>query len=487
MTGRAAAAVLLLGVVVVASGSELTPQQQRGKTLYLKGESTAQRPVTALLGEDDVEIAASVVPCASCHARDGRGRAEGGLRPANVQWDVLMRPATTDDRTRAAYTRSLLKRALTMGIDSSSKPLEKAMPRYRMTIEDMDDLLAYLEKLGSDYDPGVTDDAIRIGAVLPAGAEERLAVQNTLEKYFARINSSGGIFGRRIDPRFTTSTGTPEQRAAALATFIDTDQPFAIAAAWLTGADLAMSEIAERAHVPTIAAFSADAPPQDRFVFRLLAGVREQSLSLIAAAKPAADAHITVIANGGTTASRIRTDLTEAGYTHVDMASTIPAGTEVALFISAPSTLRTVLDEAAAAPNPPQLLIPAAHSSGDLLTAPAALDGRILVALPSSPDDITEEGAAELQALGVPPAHATACRLALAAAKLTVEAIRRVGRDINRETLVSTLETYYGTPTLLTPPITWTPSQHTGTRNVRILAIDLKEKRWVDRGMWAAP
>jgi ABC-type branched-subunit amino acid transport system substrate-binding protein len=485
----ARAAVLLLLAALASGGQliggELTPQQQRGKNLYLKGESTAQHPVTALLGEDDVEVAAGVVPCASCHARDGRGRAEGGLRPANIQWDVLTRAATTDDRNRAAYTRSLLKRAVTMGIDSSSKSLEKTMPRYRMTIEDMDDLLAYLEKLDSDHDPGVTDEAIRIGAVLPAGAEERLAVQNTLEKYFAGINRDGGIFGRRIDPRFTTSTGTPEQRAAALSTFIESDQPFAIAAAWLTGADLAMSEIAERAHVPTIAAFSTDTPPQDRVVFRLLAGVREQSLALIAAAKPAVDARIAVIADGGTAALRIRTDLAEAGYTHVEIASTIPAGTEVALFVSAPSALRTVLDEAAAAPSPPRLLIPAAHSSGDLLSAPKALDGRILVALPSTPDDITEEGAAELQALGVPPAHATACRLALAAAKLTVDAIRRGGRDVNREALVSTLETFYATPTLLTPPITWTPSQHTGTRKVRILAIDIKAKRWVDRGLWA--
>ncbi len=240
-----------------------------------------------------------------------------------------------------------------------------------------------------------------------------------------------------------------------------------------------MSDIAERAHVPTIAAFSADAPPQDRFVFRLLAGVREQSFALIAAAKPALDAHIAVIADGGTAASRIRTDLAEAGYTHVEIAPTIPAGTEVALFLNAPAALRTIMDEAATAPNPPRLLIPAAHSSGDLLSAPAVLDGQILMALPSSPDDITEEGAAELQALGVPRAHATACRLALASAKLTIEAIRRGGRDVNREALVSTLETFYGTPTLLTPPITWTPSQHTGTRKARILAIDIKDKRWI--------
>ena len=245
-----------------------------------------------------------------------------------------------------------------------------------------------------------------------------------------------------------------------------------------------MSEVAERAQVPTIAAFSADAPPQDRFVFRLLAGVREQSLALIAAAKPKANAKIALIGDAGTAATRIRTDLAEAGYTRVEITPTIPAGAEVALFIGAPSALRAILDEAAAAPVPPRLLIPAAHSSGDLLSAPGALDGKILVALPSSPDDVTEEGAAELRALEVPPAHATACRLALAAAKLTVDAIRRGGRDVNREALVSTLETFYGARTLLTPPITWTPSQHTGTHKVRILGIDVKEKRWVDRGLW---
>ncbi|HEU4889646.1 MAG TPA: ABC transporter substrate-binding protein [Thermoanaerobaculia bacterium] len=487
MIARWAAAVSL--VVALTASGVLTPQQERGKQLYLTGESTAKRPVTALLGADAVEVAASVVPCANCHGRDGRGRVEGGVRPPNLQWDVLTRVLTTDDRSRPAYTRSQVKRAITMGLDSGAKPLESTMPRYRMALEDIEDLLAYLEVLSSDRDPGLTDEAIRIGAVLPAGTEEQRAVRATLEKYFERVNRDGGIFGRRIDPRFTSTSGTPEQRAAALASFIESEQPFAIGAAWLSGADLAMSAIAEKARVPTIAAFSADAPPDDRVVFRLLAGTREQSLALVAAAKPDPNARIAIIADDATSsmASRIRDDLRTAKYTRVEIATTIPAGTELVLFTGVPSALRAILEQAAAAPVPPHVLIPAAHSSGDVVSAPAALDGRILVALPSSPDDITEEGAAELRALDVPATHATSCRLALAAARLTIDAIRRAGRDLDRDTLVSTLETLYNAPTHLTPPITWSASQHTGTRKVRILAIDLREKRWADRGWWTGP
>jgi ABC-type branched-subunit amino acid transport system substrate-binding protein len=152
------------------------------------------------------------------------------------------------------------------------------------------------------------------------------------------------------------------------------------------------------------------------------------------------------------------------------------------LFLGAPSRLRTTLEEAAASPSKPRVLIPAAYAFGELTAAPAVLDGRIFVALPSSPDDVTPEGAAELEALHVQPAHATACRLALASARLMVEALRLSGRDLERDALVTTLENFYRAPTALTPPVTWAPNQHTGTRNARIMRIDLQEKRWVDRG-----
>jgi ABC-type branched-subunit amino acid transport system substrate-binding protein len=469
----------LVLAAAMALGTELTPQQLRGKRLYLTGESDAGG-ITALLGADQVEVAASVVPCAGCHGRDGRGKPEGGLLPSNLRWDVLLHPAAAGDRSRGPYTRSLLKRAVAMGLDANANPLQPAMPRYRMSVAQMDDLLAYLEILDRDREPGVSDDALRIGAVLPPGAAEQRAVRAALGAYFARINDAGGIFGRRIDPRFTSSIGSADERAKSLEAFIETERPFAIGAAWLSGADLPMSAVAERQRVPTIGAFAQYAPPSDRYVFRLLGGVREQSLALVAAAQLAPGARIAIHAADDATAALVRDDLAALGVRQDSKDA------DAILFLDEPSRLAPLLAAAAAAPAPPLVLIPAAHSAGDLTAAPAALDGRILVALPSSPDDVTAEGAAELRALAVAPEHATACRVALAAARLLVEALRRSGRDLDRDALVSTLESFYRVPTTFTPPVTWSRARHTGTRDMRIIAADVRRKRWIDRGRWPA-
>jgi hypothetical protein len=488
---RRAAAVFAALLLVPLSAAALTPQEQRGKQLYLTGESAAQRKVTALIGQDDVEVAASVVPCGSCHARSGRGNPEGGITPSNLQWDVLTHPATTADRTRPAYTRAQLKRAITMGFDPSGARLQPTMPRYRMTLEDMDDLLAYMARLGTDYDPGLTDDAIRVGAVLPSDEREQSAVRATLTAYFDHVNQQGGIFGRHIEPRFTTTSGTAEARAGALRAFIEHEQPFAITSAWISGADDAMSTVAEDAKVPMIAAFTAHLGSESRrFVFPLLAGVREQALALVAAAvgEHRKTARMAILTDDATAAfaDTLREQLADAGCPNVTVVRglTPPSDAGYVLYLGPPSRLEGVLSVFGGLTPPPYVLIPVAHSSGDLTTAPSALDGRLLLALPSSPDDLTPEGEAELRGLGVPAAGATSSRIALAAAKLLVEALRRPGRDLDRDVLLTAMESFYRAPTGLTPPITWSASRHTGSRAVRLLGVDLQAKRWTDRGGW---
>jgi len=413
----------------------LTPQQQRGKQLYLTGESAAPRKPTALISADEVEVSASVVPCASCHGRDGKGRAEGGITPANIRWDTLLQ--ATD--ARPAYTKPLLKRAIAMGIGANGKPLEVAMPRYRMTLEDMSDLLAYLEQLPTDRDPGLSDDAIRIGAVLPPN--EDAPVRTMLTKYYAKV---GPIFGRTIEPVFATTSGSATERATALQHFVDTQQPFAIAASWLTGADAEMAAVAETTQVPTIAAFSIAVSADAKYVYPMLAGEEEQGDALVAAA-------------GGTRLLTVRDEPPVVG------------DHDMLLYLGAPSHLASVLAAAAAAPAPPFVLIPAAHSSGAVASLPPALKGRVLIALPSSAKDVTEDGAAELQALGVAQEHVTACRIALASAKLLVEALRRNGRDVSRESLVNTLDAFYAVPTGVAPPVTWAAGKHTGSSAVTIM------------------
>lgn len=165
----------LLAAVLV-----LTPAQERGKHIYFHGESQSARAIMAVVGENGTPFSAAIVPCVNCHGEDGRGRIEANVKPADITPATLARNATINARTRPAYTRSQLKRAIGMGIDSGRNALSPAMPRYQLTQEDASDLLDFLAILDRLPQPGVTDEAIRI------------AVDEDLEA------PSVKIYGRRI-------------------------------------------------------------------------------------------------------------------------------------------------------------------------------------------------------------------------------------------------------------------------------------------------
>src|SRR5262249_39254119 len=136
--------------------------------------------------------------CSGCHSYDGRGREEGGATPSTITWSLLTRPyavTTPGGRTHGPYTERLLQRAITMGIDSAGNRLA-VMPRYRFSQEDLADLVAYIKVLGTLPDPGLAEDSVRAGILLPAGAGDEAAA--AVRAYFEEINRRGGIYGRRL-------------------------------------------------------------------------------------------------------------------------------------------------------------------------------------------------------------------------------------------------------------------------------------------------
>src|SRR5262245_15811097 len=93
----------------------LTPQEIRGKQIYTLGTSSSGREITAVLGKEGTEISASVLSCANCHGRDGRGKPEGGLTPSDITWDSLTRPYSSSlpaRRKHPPYSEQSLKRAI---------------------------------------------------------------------------------------------------------------------------------------------------------------------------------------------------------------------------------------------------------------------------------------------------------------------------------------------------------------------------------------
>lgn len=88
--------------------------------------------------------------CASCHGTDGRGRSTMMFVSPNITYRNLTDPAGMLEPGGARghqYTDEQIKRAITQGVDAEGAALAWPMPRWRMTDQELNDLIAYLQTL----------------------------------------------------------------------------------------------------------------------------------------------------------------------------------------------------------------------------------------------------------------------------------------------------------------------------------------------------
>ncbi|HEU4386738.1 MAG TPA: ABC transporter substrate-binding protein, partial [Blastocatellia bacterium] len=486
----------------------LSPAETRGKQIFLRGTSASGKEITALLGKEQMEVSASVLTCASCHGRDGRGKPEGGVTPSDIRWESLTKPyaaSLPSTRKHPPYTEQSLKRAITMSVDPAGNPLHAAMPRYRLSLEDMADLIAYLKRLGNVSDPGVDERVIKIGVVLaPAGKTARLAqaVQGVLGAYFAEINKQGGIHNRSVDLKFIEPPEPSDQRAEAVKSFIDNEQPFALVASVLAGDEKALAVAANDRELPVVGALSLhpqNAFPVNRYVFYLHSGIPGQAaaLAVYATNKLHEKLRSAILTDGSPgvreAADAIKQQIARAGW---DPAGEIATGTAAdpaslaqrmkkdgvgAVFCLGPvGLLPALLDESAKSDWTPAFFIPGSLNTGDVLQSPAVLDGRIYVAYPTLPADHDPQAIAEYRALvtdyKLPVQNAVSQIAALSSGRLLVEALKRAGRDVSREKLIDVLEGMYEFKTGLTPAVTYGPNRRIGAEGAYIVSVDLKRK-----------
>lgn len=87
--------------------------------------------------------------CATCHGPDGRGGRVvmmGSFEAPNIAYDVLTGRAPGEEEHRP-YTDTLIKRAITRGLESDGERLNQNMPRWQMSERDLNDLIDYLRTL----------------------------------------------------------------------------------------------------------------------------------------------------------------------------------------------------------------------------------------------------------------------------------------------------------------------------------------------------
>jgi hypothetical protein len=167
-----------------------------GERIYSEGLLASGKFIPATI-HGDIKITGDQVICASCHRKSGMGTLEGQQVVPAVTGDMLFKPLRlpTDKpplppALRPAYTKATLKQALTKGIDANGKALDPFMPRYEISDEELDSLIAYLNTLSSHTDPGVTDKDIHFSTIVVAGNDKRnKAMLDVFEAYIQQKNS----------------------------------------------------------------------------------------------------------------------------------------------------------------------------------------------------------------------------------------------------------------------------------------------------------
>ncbi len=494
---------------------KLSPEEKRGKAFYLRGESLSGKEITAMMGE--IEVPATTLSCAGCHGARGEGKTEGGVTAGTLTWSHLTKPyghTHEGGRKHPAFSETSFVRMVTAGVDPGGNKLSVAMPTYRMPLQDMSDLIAYLKRIETDLDPGVSETSIVIGTLLPdrnalTGLAE--SMDNVLQTYFDEVNSHGGVYNRKIELRpmygDTTSTLTNMEH------LIDDEQVFAIVSGLTAGAEESVAALSQEKEVPFIGP-SALLPqrglPLNRYVFYLLPGLKEQAKTLVSFAAKKGDpkkSQVAIICPDTEFSRQIAKSIkdqakkltlstvTEIYYPRERfnaaqyVAELKQQGIDTVFHLGSGADTGALFKGAEAAGwSPAVYLLGTLVGRNIIEMVPVKMKDQVFLAFPTIPADISAAAAAEYNALlqknKFAATHAAAQASAMAAARILVHGLELCGKDLSRERLVTTLEGLYEFETGLMPRITFGPNRRIGILGAYIVTIDPEKKLFPASAEW---
>jgi ABC-type branched-subunit amino acid transport system substrate-binding protein len=499
----------------VQGQSGLSPQELRGKRIFMRGESESGEEITAFLGGGDEGLPAASFTCSNCHGLKGEGQQEGGLQPPAINWNALTH-AHTSALTRQRippYNDSTLARAISTSVDSAGARLHPGMPRYQMADAQMADLIAYLKKIGTaaDADSGLNSETIKVGAALPLTgplAEIGGDVKAAMNAVFTDINSQGGIYGREISLVVEDSRGEAKETTAATRRLIEQDNVFALVGSFEPGDGQATDELLKRTEVPLIGPGTLSprlALPPNPYVFYLLPTFNDQAHALVnfAASKTVnqtpslavvyAQSEFDADALAGVRAQAKRRSMPIVAEQGFAATSFSPAAIVENLGRKKPSFIFFFGNSnqiTAFAREMERAHLDATLLSSVLMVGRGAFSlspkmaKRTFLSFPSALPG--KEGFADfLDVMGrekVGLRNTAFQALGFAAAKTFIEALKLSNRELNRPSLVKALEQLRDFKTGVVPPLTFGPNRRVGATGSYVVGIDLDQKQYVPLG-----
>ncbi|HYY57673.1 MAG TPA: ABC transporter substrate-binding protein [Pyrinomonadaceae bacterium] len=508
-----AATLLIVGEASTAQKrSGLTPQEERGKRIYLTGEDKDRGEISAILGSDELEVPGSSFACSSCHGQRGEGTREGGIQPPPLNWETLTRPLTSalTRRERGPYDDATLARAISSGVDPGGARLHPAMPRYRMTGEQVADLVAYLKKLGKaeDAEPGITDETIKVGAALPlTGPLGQVGedIKATLNASFAEANSRGGIYGRRFELIVEDSRGEPAQTLLATRRLIEVGGIFALVGCFEPADSSEVNELIKRSEVPLIGPVTLSprlSIPPNPYIFYLLPTFGDQARALIdfvnsrskdeparlgvvyAASDFDRDALSGVKAQANIYSMPV---VAEEGFNAGSFSAAAVVRkledkkTDYVLFFGDAASIGALAAEMDRVNMKAPLLSSVVMIGRGAFSLPASVAARTFLAYPAALPNQSDfaEFISVMQKSGAGLRSPAFQSVAFASTKVFYEAVKLSGRQLDRATLLRSLEQIQDFKTGVMPPVTFGPNRRIGSTGSYIVGIDLDKNQYV--------
>ncbi|WDE14309.1 c-type cytochrome [Thalassomonas haliotis] len=518
---------------------EMTPQQRRGQTIYMTGKSPSGHNIQARLNDKAGSLPASLMPCVNCHKDDGKGSTEGGITAPDIRWSTLTRPYGINHKngnTSPAYDKGTIKKAISLGLGSGGQALKQIMPRFQLSHQDMEDLIAFLTGLGNYRVSGLRENNIRIGIILGkslAGENSSIslsarsqAVKKLLHSYFHEINLQGGIYQREIETVFIPGPEnySPQTLAKFKQTLINS-QVFAFVASALGGIEKLVADFSLASGIPVIGAFSprpATEFPLNPNIFYLLSGQTRQLSALqnftrgqyfnqvpltenipkISTADneepvlktvvliedspeyislqqqfTGQDTHIMLLPTNSSQ-KILKHNLSKLKQQHYNQVYLLTSSFNQQAFIRQAHAINWW----------PYVMLSGSQFGNALLSSPLKFNEKIFIALPNLPFDYKKNGIALFKQLHqkyhLQADYQNNQLLALAAAILLRQALMTTGRELTPTKLITNMETLYKFETALTRPISYGPNRRVGTSGAYVVTLDLVNKTIIPVSNW---
>lgn len=511
----------LAGIVfsVIGAGISLTLHASTdgdvtaGRQLFQKGKKINQEDLTANVGRASIPVPASTLPCMGCHGRDGKGRPEGGVIPSNINWNELSKSyggVSASGRKYGTYDESKFLRAVTEGIDAAGNKLDASMPRYNISRHDARDLIAYLRHIQDDYDPGIHGNKVVFSTLQPKSGWEAKAgeaIVSTIRAYFDDINKSGGVYGRKLTLKVSNYTDGLSFRNQA-DTVVDDNNVFALVGSFTGQYDKSLTRAVEKSRIPSISPFtnhlSADGK-KDRYTFYLYGGLDTQIAVLAKQLKdnlagkesvllfyskqgefgPSVDKAMNKLKLLGV--DDVHEVVYEAGNNKwLESVKAVGNGKMHMLFIGKTDELLAMSADMQSL-NVSRIYMPGLFVSSKILQLSGPLSEALVLSystVPSAGSGLREFrefiGRHKFDSRGLP------VRLfAYGSARLVVEGLKRAGKRLSREKVITALESLQKFNSGLNRPLSYDASKRIGQHGAYLVTVN-KSTKQLQSGKWVS-